>query len=224
MRHADDAELELQLQTLRERVVQMGQTAEEMLARGLHAFSRRDSDQARRTIDTDDIIDDLEKESDGLGLRILAGWHPADADLRFVTTALKIVTELERVGDMTVNLCRKTLELNDGPPCSRCFDIQRMGEAALRMVHQAVVALQSGDAESARAVIEEDDVLDRYYLQMNREIVECMMEEPQTIPAASCIQVIAKDVERIGDHATNVAELVVFMVQGDDIRHVWRGR
>jgi phosphate transport system protein len=224
MRDANDAQLEAQIQRLRHQVVFMGRTVEEMLVSGLRAVSDGDIDCARQTIQRDDVVDRLEKESGSCGLQILAHWRPQAANLRFVVTALQVVTEIERIADMAVNVCRKLLELREGPPASLLFDVQRLGRTALTMIHQVLDALEAGDAETALAVIEEDDVLDRNYRQFSQEILACMIADRRCIPAASCIQVIAKDMERIGDHASTVAELVVFMVNGEDIRHTRTNR
>lgn len=220
MRRAPDSRLEVQLATLRERVILMGRMVEEMLAGAIQAVVHRDSEQAQRTIVRDDAVDRLEKESDELGLQILSRWHPRTNELRFVTAAFKAVTEIERVGDMAVNVCRRALELNASASPAFQFDVQRLGNVALGMIHAAIDALAEGDAQRAREVIEQDDLLDRYYREFSEAIVVCMQADRKAIPVATCMQIIAKDMERIGDHATNVAELVVFMVQGEDIRHV----
>jgi phosphate transport system protein len=219
MRRASDDEFERQLQTLHERVELMGRTVEDMLAGGLRAFVERDSDRARRTIERDDIVDRLEKETDDLGLKLLAQARAEAADLRFMAMAPKIVSDIERIGDMAVNICRRALELNEKPPLHHCVDIRRLGDAALWMMHEALAALNAGDAETARAVIEQDDVLDGYHSQIHQELLGCMMDDRDCIARVAVIQSVAKDVERVGDFATNIAEMVVFVVKGEDIRH-----
>ena len=217
-----DREYEQQLSTLRERVLLMGAKVEEMIQSSIKALVERDSDLARRMIDYDAQVNRMEVESDELCLRILARRQPVASDLRFITIALKLVTDLERIGDMAVNICERVLELNNEPPLKRYVDLPQMAEAAQRMVREALDAFVAGDAEQAQRVLEQDRVVDAYYGQIFRELLTYMMEDPRNIYRATRVQSIAKYLERIGDHATNLAEMVVFMVKGQDIRHAGR--
>jgi phosphate transport system protein len=152
-------------------------------------------------------------------LNILALRQPAGSDLRFVATALKMVTDLERIGDLAVNLAERALELNEEPPLKPYIDIPRMGQAVTAMLHQALDAFVNGNVELAREVLAADDAVDALHVQLFRELLTYMIEEPKNVSRAMRIAFIAKYLERIGDHATNVAQMVIFMCEGRDVRH-----
>ncbi len=200
----------------------MGARVEEMISNSAKALVERDGDLAEKMMDFDDEIDALEVSTDELCLRILAKRQPVASDLRFITIAMKMVTDLERMGDLGVNICERVIELNNEPPLKPYVDLPKMAEVVQAMVRDALDAFVSRDAERARAVIERDRTVDAYYAQIFRELLTYMMEEPRNIFRATRVQSIAKYLERIGDHATNLAEMVVFMVQGKDIRHMVR--
>jgi phosphate transport system protein len=214
-----DREYEAELQGLREQILLMGAKVEEMVAASMRALLERDSDLARRMIEADSEVDRLELEIDERCLRVLARRQPVASDLRFIATCLKLVTDLERIGDLVENICERVIELNDELPLKPYIDMPRMAEAALKMVREALDAFVAGDAERARRVLEMDEVVDAYYAQVFRELLTYMMENPRNIYRATRLQSIAKYLERIADHATNLAEMVVFMVKGKDIRH-----
>jgi len=214
-----DKEYEAELRTLRDKLLYMGAKVEEMIALSMRALLDRDSPLARRMVDHDHVINRLEMEIDSLCLSILARRQPVASDLRFIATVLKIVTDLERVGDLAVNMAERVLELNDEPPLKPYVDLPRMASEAEGMLHDALDAFVAVDADRARAVIDRDKVVDTYYSQIFRELLTYMMEDPRTIYRATRVQSIAKYIERIGDHATNVAEMVVFMAERTDIRH-----
>jgi phosphate transport system protein len=220
MKKHTDREYEGELATLRERVLLMGAKVEEMIKSSVRALVERDSVLAQRMIDFDHQINRLEVESDELCLRILAKRQPVASDLRFITMALKLVTDLERIGDIGVNICERVLELNEEePPRSGSGSLQLMAEAAESMVHDALDAFVQGDVERAQQVITRDKIVNDMYTQLNRALLTYMMEDPRNIYRATRLQSIGKYLERIGDHATNLAEMVVFMVKGKDIRH-----
>jgi phosphate transport system protein len=165
-------------------------------------------------------VNRLELEIDQLCLRILALRHALPSDLRFITTALKLVTDLERIGDLAVNVCERVIELNQDPPLASYRDLSRMAEAARAMLREALDAFVQGDAWRAQRVLEQDRTVDAYNAQIFRDLMADMIENPKNVHRAIRTQSIAKTFERIGDHATNVAEMVVFMVKGEDIRHL----
>jgi phosphate transport system protein len=214
-----DREYEGELLALREHVLLMGAKVEEMIKSSIRALVERDSVLARRMIDFDHQINRLEVETDDMCLRILAKRQPVASDLRFITMALKLVTDLERIGDIGVNVCERVLELNEEPLLRPDGSIQLMAEAAENMVHDALDAFVQGDVEKAQQVIARDKVVNDMYTQLNRALLTYMMEDPRNIYRATRLQSIGKYLERIGDHATNLAEMVVFMVKGKDIRH-----
>lgn len=214
---------EQELRTLREKVLLMGSLAEEMIQKGLLALKNRDADLAQRTRRVDRHINRLECEVDELCLRILAMRQPVASDLRFITTALKIVTDLERIGDIGVNICERVAELADEPPLPEVVDVSSLADESLGVLHQALDALVSRDVDRATALLAQDDHIDEQYTRIFQQVLSMMSRDPSTIYRATRIQSIAKYLERIGDHAMNIAETVVFLVKGTDIRH-WNRR
>jgi phosphate transport system protein len=191
-----------------------------MIKSSIRALVERDSVLARRMIEFDHQINRLEVETDEMCLRILAKRQPVASDLRFITMALKLVTDLERIGDIGVNVCERVLELNEELPMRPDGSLQLMAEAAEAMVHDALDAFVQGDVDKAQQVIQRDKVVNDMYTQLNRALLTYMMEDPRNIFRATRLQSVGKYLERIGDHATNLAEMVVFMVKGKDIRHM----
>jgi phosphate transport system protein len=212
-------EYEEELSKLRDHVLLMGSKVEAIIKDAMSALVDRDADLARRTIDNDEAVDRLEIEIDQLCLHILARRQPVASDLRLITISMKTVTDLERIADIAVNIAERAIELNDEPPLKPYVDLPRMAEAAQQMVHDALTAFMTRNAELAHQVIGRDTTVDAYYHQIFRELLTYMMEDPRTITRASRLQSIAKYLERIGDHATNLAEMVIFFVRGEDIRH-----
>jgi phosphate transport system protein len=197
----------------------MGAKVEEMIKSSIRALIERDSVLAQRTIAQDHQVNRLELETDGACLRILAKRQPVASDLRFITIALKLVTDLERIGDLVVNICERVLELNQEQALESSHGIVLMSEAAQGMLHEALDAFVQRDPERAQQVILRDKLVNDQYGAMVRELLTYMMEDPRNIYRATRLQSIGKYLERIGDHATNLAEMVVFMVKGKDIRH-----
>jgi phosphate transport system protein len=219
VRQHTDREYEAELRKIREQLLMMGAKVEEMLENSMRALVQRDSDLASRTIDLDRQVNRLEIEIDDLCLRVLARRQPVASDLRFLTMALKVVTDLERMGDLAVNICERVLELNDHPPLKPYVEVTSMANAAQGMLREALDAFVAADPERAQSVCARDPAVDGYYATIFRELLTYMMENPRNIFVATRIQSIAKYIERIADHATNLAEMVVFMVRGKDIRH-----
>lgn len=218
-REHTDREYENELRRLRDQLLHMGAKVEEMIAGSVKALVERDSALARRMMEFDHEINRLEVDTDDLCLRILAKRQPVASDLRSITIAMKMVTDLERIGDLGVNICERVVELNAEPPLKPYVDLPRMADVAQRMVRDALDAFVTRDAERAQQVIERDRAVDAYYGQISRELLTYMMEDPRNIYRVTRVQAIAKYIERIGDHSTNLAEMVVFMVKGKDIRH-----
>jgi phosphate transport system protein len=212
-------EYEAELQKLRDRLLLMGAKVEEIIKGSMQALLERDSDLAKKMIQADRRINQLEKSIDQMCLQILARRQPVASDLRFITIAMKLVTDLERIGDLSVNFCERVLELNEEPPLKPYVDLPRMAEETQEMVHDALDAFVEGDAEKADEVIRQDAIVDAYYMQIFRELLTYMMEDTRNIFRATRLQSIAKYLERIGDHATNIAEMVIFNVRGQDVRH-----
>ena len=218
-REHTDQEFEQELRHLREQLLLMGSHVEGIISASLRALVERDSELAQRTIEADRVVDRLEIEIDGLCLQILARRQPVASDLRFVTMVLKAVTDLERMGDLGVNISERVLELNNETPLKPYVDLPRMADETQIMLREALDAFVAKDADRARRVIARDQIIDDLYAQIFRELLTYMMEESKNVYRATRLQSIAKYLERIADHATNLAELVVFMVKGSDIRH-----
>ncbi len=213
-------QFEEELRLIKEKVLRLGGIVEEQIARSIKALVTRDSALARTAIEDDHIVNGLEVEIDELCLKVLALRQPAASDLRLITTAIKIITDLERIGDMAVNVCERVLELNEEPPLKPYIDIPRMAEAAQKMLKEALDAFVNGDTNLATKVLSEDDFVDELNRQIFRELLSFMLENPPTITRAMKVLFISKYLERIADHATNIAEMVVFMVKGKVIRHI----
>jgi phosphate transport system protein len=168
-------------------------------------------------------VDQLELNIDRMCLKVLARRQPVASDLRFIATALKLVTDLERIGDLGVNICERVVELGDEPPLSVNASVARIADAAREMLHDALDAFVERDARRAEQVMLRDQTVDAYYAQLFPELVAHMMADPRVVYRATRVQSIGKYLERIADHATNLAEMVVFMVKGEDVRHTTSG-
>ncbi len=208
-----------ELNTIRERLLEMGGKVEVMINDALKSLVERDSAMADRVIAFDHEINRLEMEIDERCLQVLALRQPAARDLRFITLALKIVTDLERIGDQCRNIGKRAKELNEEPPLKPYIDLPRMALHAGTMVKEALDAFVRGDAELALKVCRDDNFVDNLNEQIQRELLTYMTGDATTISRALKINHISKCLERIADHATNVAEMVIFMVKGKDIRH-----
>src|SRR5262245_58203479 len=217
-RHTSTA-YEAELTSLRDKLLLMGALAEEILTKGIQAYRDRDSDLARASIRIDRRINRTECELDELCMRILAMRQPVASDLRFITIALKVVTDLERIGDLGVNICERVTELNDEPPLPPIAGVNELSDEVIGTVHEAVETLVSRDAERAVVLLNRDATVDERYASLFGELLALMAADPTTIYRATRIQSIAKYLERIADHAMNIAEDVVFLVRGKDIRH-----
>jgi len=210
---------EEQLDLLSEKILVLGGLVEEAIGRSVTALIDRDSDLARRLIADDERIDRIELEIDQICIELLALQQPMARDLRFLTTAMKITTDLERIGDLACNVAERALELNEEPQLKPYIDIPAMSATAQTMVRGALDALVQRDAAAARRVIPMDDDLDTRMEQVFRELLSFMLEDPATITRALRLVFVAKCYERMGDQATNICEQVVFMAEGRVIKH-----
>lgn len=215
-----DREYESELEKLRELLLLMGARVEEMLTSAMSAFEQNDPRAARATIEVDGSVDKLEIEIDELCLRILARRQPVASDLRFITTTLKLVTDLERIGDLCVNLCERVVEFAAEPIAKGAPPIRKIADAAHSMLHDALDAFVARDAARAEDVMGRDSIVDAYYAELFPELIARMMADPQAVFRSTRLLSIGKYLERIADHATNIAEMVVFMVRGEDVRHL----
>jgi len=215
-----DKRYEEELKKLREDILYMGGLVEDQIQKAVKSLVERDSPLAETIIQRDHEVNRMDVEIDDLCIRLLALHQPAGKDLRFITTGLKITTDLERMGDMAVNICERALELNLEPQLKPYIDIPRMAQISQRMIRESLDAFVREDTELALKVCKDDQEVDDLNSQVFRETVSFMIEDPHTINRAMKIGFISKYLERIADHATNIAEMVIFMVKGKSIRHI----
>jgi phosphate transport system protein len=208
-----------ELNGIRTKILEMGGKVELMISNSVKALVERDSEIAEKVILSDYEINQLEVETDERCLEVLARRQPTARDLRFITLALKIVTDLERIGDQCASIASRAMELNDEPQLKPYIDLPRLAQAACTMVKESLDAFVRYDENLALKVCEDDQFVDELNVQLHRELLTFMMEDPATIGRALKLIYISKYLERIADHATNVAEMVIFMVKGKDIRH-----
>lgn len=213
-RHFDE-----ELSDLKTKLLRMAAQAEDQIDKALTALVTRDSALAREVIERDHLVNALDVEIDEESIRLLALHQPAARDLRLVTTAMKIATELERISDLAENVCERAIELNEEPQLKPYIDIPMMGNMARMMVKQSIDAFVKDDSALARKVLTDDDYVDYLMEQIFRELLSFMIEDARTITRAIRLSFIAKYLERMADHATNIAELVVYLVEGKIIRH-----
>lgn len=215
-----DRQYEEELASLREHILTMGGLVEKQITNAIRALVDRDQAVAQATVAKDTEVNRLDVEIDELCIRLLALRQPAGRDLRFITTALKITTDLERIGDRAVSISERALELASEPPLKPYIDVPRMAEISSAMLRRSLDAFVREDADLALAVCRSDDEVDRLNGQIFRELLSYMIEDPHAITRAMRILFVSKYLERIADHATNIAEMVVFMVKGKSIRHL----
>jgi phosphate transport system protein len=218
-RHFDE-----ELKLLKEKILRMGALVEDQARNSIKALVERDSDLARQVIKNDHLVNAMDVEVDEDCLSLIALHQPMAIDLRFITTAMKISTELERMSDLAENISERAVELNEEPQLKPYIDIPRMATHAQRMVKEALDAFVNRDGALARKVCRDDDFMDDLTHQIFRELLSFMMEDPHTITRAVRITFVAKYLERLADHATNIAELVVYLVEGKIIRHTTPAR
>lgn len=211
---------EQDLEKLKEEILKMGSFVEDAIAKSIKALIERDRDLAIAVIDGDAIVNNFDVEIEELCIRFLAIWQPTGSNLRFVTTAIKIITDLERMGDMAVDICERAIELLDEPQLKPYIDIPRMAEAAQKMLKDSLDAFVAHDADLAMSVCERDDFVDNLNQQIFNELLLYMLRDPKNISRAVRLTYITKYLERVADHATNIAEMVVYMVKGKVIRHM----
>ena len=208
-----------ELGALKQTLLAMGGLVEDQIRRVIRALVERDDVQARDVIDRDREVNAYENEIDEKCVELLALHQPAAGDLRFLTTAMKIVTDLERIGDQAVNIAQRALELNHEPQLKPYIDLPRMAERAQRMVKESLDAFVARDTALARRVCEADAEVDALKEQIFRELLTFMMADPTTIPRAIRLILISRFLERVADHATNIGEMVIYLVESKIVRH-----
>ena len=210
---------EAERQALRNQLLTMGALVEDRVHRAIQSLVERREEEAQGIIATDKEINDLQIDIDDRCLKLLALQTPLAVDLRLITSAMKINADLERVGDQAVNIAENVLQLLPQPPLKPLIDIPRMAGIAEKMVRDALDSFVKGDAELARDVLRRDDEVDGLKDQLFRELLTYMMADPGTIQRALALVLISRHLERIADHATNIAEDVIFIAEAKDVRH-----
>jgi phosphate transport system protein len=207
------------LDELKNKLLVMGGLAEQAVDRACEAYCKRDAAIARKVLISEDAINTAEREIDELALDLLAMQQPMAVDLRFITAVMKINADLERVGDQAVNIAERALQLSSLPPVDLPADIPRMAATAIDMVRTALQSFIYARAETAEAVLTKDDEVDRMNREVHQAMLQVMKSDPEHTAQALDALLIARNLERVGDHATNIAEDVIFWVRGADVRH-----
>src|ERR671935_972818 len=208
-----------ELDALKQTLLAMGALVEDQIRHAMRATVERDEELAERVIARDREVNAYDVEVDEKCVELLALHQPAASDLRFITTAMKIVTDLERIGDQAVNIAQRTIELNREPQLKPYIDLPRMADRAQTMVKQSLDAFVARDTKLARRVCAADAEVDALKEQIFRELLTYMMEDARTIPRAIRLILISRFLERVADHATNIAEMVIYLVEGKMVRH-----
>jgi len=224
MKTHTSSQYERDLKDVKENLVYLGALVEKAIHDAVKALLDRDSDLARKTIEGDRAIDRLDEDIEEKCITLLALRQPIARDLRFITTAIKINGHLERIGDMAVTIAKRAIALNEEPQLKPYIDLPRMGEISERMIRNSLDALIQEDVSLANRVRREDDIIDQLNEQIFRELLTFIMEDPKTTHRALLIMQISKNLERISDHAKSIADMVVFLVTGRNVRHEYPGK
>jgi phosphate transport system protein len=208
-----------ELSALKERVLELGSMVETAIRDSVRSLIERNNNLAKEVIKSDHLINALEVRIDEECIRLIALRQPMARDLRFITTAMKITTDLERMGDLAVNIAERAFELNEEPQLKPFVNIPKMAEISEEMVRDSLDAFVKGCSELPYEVIKRDDEVDDLTVKNFEELLSFMIRDPKIIPLAVKRTYIAKYLERIADHATNIAEMVIYMCKGKLIRH-----
>ena len=211
--------IEPELRQIHSTVLLVGGEVERAIERSMQALVSRDTQLAEQVLADDDRIDELELESDQIGIRVLALKAPEARDLRFVVSSSKIVTLLERIGDHACNIARATIELNEHPMFRLHPDLPQMAQVAREMLHDALDAFADSNATAAREIIDRDDEIDLLYDRLFQELLDYVAQDPNMAAQATRLVLVAKNLERIGDCAKDICEQVVYMKEARVIKH-----
>ena len=214
-----DRYFDQQLADLKENLLRMAGFTEQSVAQALKALVQRDDALAKKVDADDAVLDKLEIDIDGRSVKLLELRQPTATELRFITMAMRLSGELERIGDQAVNIAHRAEELNKEPLLKPLVDIPRMADHAQGMIHDSLDAFVYAKPDLARAIIKRDEKVDLLNRQLHRELTSFMIEDPQTITRCLNLMSVAHNLERIADHATNIAEDIVYLYEGRDIRH-----
>jgi phosphate transport system protein len=213
-RHFDE-----QIQELMEKLVLMGRLAESMIQLSLRVMIERNESLAEEVLRKEKEVNDLQIEIDDRAVKLTALQQPVGSDVRFLFMASRIATELERIGDQAINICQNAHHVLKAPPLKPLVDLPLMGELSEGMVRKSIEALVKRDCDLARVVLEDEKGVDLFRDQIFRVLLTYMMADPGTIERALALILMSRNLERVGDHATNIAEEVIYLVEGREIRH-----
>lgn len=208
-----------ELKGLKNKILTMGEMVQKAIANSVKSLVERDSDLAREVIERDRQVNELEVQIDGICLSLIALRQPAGGDLRFIATGLKVNVDLERIGDLAVNISERALDLNKEPRLKPYIDVPRMDQDVRWMIQGALEAYVKKDEAVAMEVIRRDEEVDNLNDQIARELLTYMMEDSKKVSVAMKIMMVSKYLERAADHAVNVAEQAIFMMKGTVVRH-----
>jgi len=211
---------EEELQQLRAKVLEMGGLVEKQISDAMSSLIDRNSTLEQEVIGRDHTINYLDVAVDEASTKLLALHQPAGRDLRFIMTSVRISTDLERIGDIAQNICERAVELNQEPPLKQYIDLPRMSDWTRAMLRDSLDAFVREDTELALQVCQRDDFVDNLTAQIFREMLSHMTQDPLSVSRAVRLLFLAKYLERIADHATNIGEMVIYMVKGKSIRHL----
>ena len=211
--------IQKQLEEVKGNLLKMADLVEEGLRNAVGSLTQRDSNLARQVVAGDDEIDRMDNDIDEACLKLLDTKKATGTDLRFLTMAMKIVTDLERMGDHAVNIAYRAISLNEEPQLKPYVDLPRMAEVAQSMVRDTITAFLDRDSRLAHSVHERDDLVDALNDQIFRELITYTVSDPSTVPRAMQLMIVSRCLERIADHATNIAENIIFIETGEMIRH-----
>lgn len=214
-----NAEFDAELRSLKEQILAMGGLVDAQVSEAIKALSERDAERAGRVIEADRAVNQMELAIDERCIRMLALRQPAASDLRFIAAALKMVTDLERIGDLAVNMAERVAALTEEPPLRAVEELPGMAAAAQKMLRDVLEAFVAGDPIKAEAVILADAGIDAWVARLFAEVQAVMGRDPKTVVRGIATIFFAKHIERMADHTTNVAEMVIYLVRGQDVRH-----
>ncbi len=207
------------LDLLKKSFIEMADMARKIINDAMEALMERDKEKAKATYEYDRLIDLKEIEIEERCIRILALYSPEATDLRFVVSVLKSIVDLERVGDLARDICETAIYLSELPPLKPYVDLPRMLKVVSDMLKDSIMALLRGDVELAKEVIDKDDIVDSFYERLFNELIEMSRQNPETADVAVRLILVVKSLERVGDHATNVAEYAIYYKTGDVVKH-----
>jgi phosphate transport system protein len=214
-----NAEFDAELRSLKEQILAMGGLVDAQVTEALHALGEKDAERARRVIEADRAVNQLELAIDERCIRMLALRQPAASDLRFIAAALKMVTDLERIGDLAVNMAERVDALLQEPALRAVQDLAGMANAAQKMLRSVLEAFVAGDPVGAEGVISADAAIDAATVRLVSEVQDAMSRDAATVSRGLATIFFAKHIERMADHTINVAEMVIYLVRGRDVRH-----